>query len=192
MRRIKLLGIAGKAGCGKDTLAKHIVTQNYDEHDDAGPRIYSFARPIKAALNAMFGWTWKDWADREWKETVIPWLGHSPRFCAQTLGTEWGRDLIHSDLWVAIANQKLKSLSEFDSLIIPDLRFVNEAEWIKSVGGVTVYINRPGCDGSVGQSGHVSEAGFDESLIDIRIENNGTLEEFLLKSDLLLKQWAEG
>lgn len=74
-----LVGLAGPAGCGKDTAAKYLS----DKCDFAW---YAFADPLRAALNAMFGWGEEQWEDREWRQTPLKVLGNqTPRRAIQTL-----------------------------------------------------------------------------------------------------------
>jgi len=169
----KLIGITGKAGAGKDTLADYLV-------DAYEAQKYNFALPLKQALNAMFGWTMPQWDDREWKERVIPWLGKSPRQLAQTIGTEWGRELVHPELWVLLAEQRyiahLDSHSNAPPFVIPDVRFDNEAIMIRQNGGIVVEVVRPDVKAV---AAHKSENGVQAALIDIRVVNSGSIGEYL-------------
>lgn len=179
----KLIGICGKAGSGKDTLAEGLA--KIDVYF-----IYHFADPIKNALNAMFGWGPVHWTDREWKEKPIDWLGVSPRVLAQTLGTEWGRDKIDRDLWLKIAQEKWRKASGTAvvntksngqiaamGMIIPDVRFENEAQWIRDAGGIVIEVVRPDLNEEV--AAHSSEAGIPDTLIDLRIINNSTISQMI-------------
>lgn len=177
----RLIGITGLAGSGKDTLADALVY-------DRGAEKYNFALPIKHALNAMFGWTMEQWDDRIWKETKIAWLGKSPRQCAQTLGTEWGRDLVHPDLWMLIAEDRYLKYRQDHSggpFIIPDVRFENEVDMIHRNGGIVVKISRLGVNAV---SAHVSEKGIEE--VDYILANHGTVRQFLELSFGVLDNWS--
>lgn len=170
--KAKLIGITGKAGAGKDSLADAMV-------QEFGAVKHNFALPLKQMLNVLMGWQMKDWDNREFKEAEIDWLNNtSPRKMAQYLGTEWGRNLIDPDLWVKIAMMKYHdhAFRHSEPFVIPDVRFDNEARTIRSLGGVVIRIVRPGV-GAV--SAHVSEAGVNDSLIDATLMNDGTLEQFL-------------
>jgi len=125
-----IIGISGKAGSGKDTLGQYI-SEHY------GYQRESCARPLKEALNVLFGWTMEQWNDREWKEQIIPGYSVSPRYLAQTLGTEWGRNLIDSDLWIKLLTAKIKFPS-----VITDIRFPNEAKFVKENNGLLIRIFR--------------------------------------------------
>lgn len=177
----RLIGITGKAGAGKDTFADALVIHR-------GATKYSFALPIKQALNAMFGWTMGMWDDRVWKEKVIPWLGKSPRQCAQTLGTEWGRDLINPDLWTLIAMERYDLHDKVGAFVIPDVRFDNEVDSIHARGGVVLEACRPDASPI---SAHKSESGVSPDKIDYRLFNELTIRDFVQQGVSILDAWTE-
>lgn len=156
----RIVGITGAAGAGKDTVAEVLVI--------LGARRYGFADPLKLALNAIFGWTIEMWDDREWKETPQEPHGRSPRYLAQTIGTEWGRDLVHPNLWVMVAAELKKN--DARPWVLADVRFPNEAKWIRDAGGVIIEVIRPGHEPIEGN--HVSEVGLERGLIDHTIIND--------------------
>lgn len=164
MRDAPVIGIHGRARSGKDTVAHFILSTR-------GGHVYSFADPIRAMLRPLG----IDMSDPYWlarKEDDIPALGVSPRRLMQTLGTEWGRELINPDLWLILAKQRL--LAYGAGMIIPDVRFENEAEWIRSQGGRIIHVTRPG---NVSVAPHASEGGVQLKDEDFRIINGGTLED---------------
>ncbi len=181
-----IVGITGRAGVGKDTVADWLV----DEH---GFVKRGLADPIKALLNKRFGWRVEDWQNREWKESPAvsgvfsdaefgiigaqdPLL--SPRELAQWLGTEVGRHLAGQDVWV---NELFKHWKEernkllVPRLVIPDVRFNNEATRIKKEGGVVIRIARE----VPGVATHISEHGIDRNLVSKSFYNGGTVQELL-------------
>jgi len=127
-----LVGICGAAGCGKDTLAGLLV-------EEEGYTQYRMADPLKNMLTHI-GIPLSTWEDHKAKEAVLPWLGKSPRYLAQTLGTEWGRDLIDPDLWTSLAQKNYAECPT--NMVISDIRYPNEAKWLKNMGGVLVRITR--------------------------------------------------
>ena len=195
----RLIGICGAAGSGKDTLAEGLAS--IDVYF-----VYHFADPIKAALNAMFGWGPAYWQNREWKEAEIPWLTErygtmdvTPRTLAQTLGTEWGRDMIHPELWLRIAREKYRKMSgqavvntktngeiAAMGMIIPDVRFENEAKWIKAEGGILLKVHRPGVE-PVAQ--HASEQADLTEWVDYTILNDAPPSHMISNARELI--WQE-
>jgi hypothetical protein len=166
----KIIGLTGLAGSGKDTVAKILVR----EHNFAG---VAFADPIRAMLGALLFRVGADgsWmTDRELKERPTPVVGVSYRELAQTLGTEWGR-AINPDFWVNIAGDRIERLIGAGcSIVISDVRFPNEVEWIRARGGEVWHIAREQVD-PVRE--HVSEEHIAELPCDLVIDNSGTLEE---------------
>jgi energy-coupling factor transporter ATP-binding protein EcfA2 len=177
----KLIGITGRAGSGKDTLARHIA-------ELYGHEVYAFATPLKQLLNKRFGWTMEMWDDRQWKESPAvsgvfvhgrqlglqdPLL--SPRQLAQWLGTDVIRDTAGADIWInAMYRKWAKGL--FEALVISDVRFDNEAEAIRDLGGVIFNIVRPT---AASINSHISEKGVQSRFIDVTITNDGSIDEFL-------------
>lgn len=159
-----VIGITGRARSGKDTVADSIVTM-------IGGYRYSFADPIRAMLVPLG----IDMAHPYWqanKEKVIPALNASPRRLMQTLGTEWGRDLIDPNIWLTLANQRLITVGK--GMVIPDVRFENEAEWVRSRGGKIIHVHRPDAETV---EAHTSEAGISPHDDDSLIINDGTLDQ---------------
>lgn len=165
---IQLIGLAGKAGAGKDTAANHL----WSEHDFTA---YAFADPIRAGLQAMLGLSDQELSDRSYKETVLEPFGVSPRRMMQTLGTEWGRQCIHPDLWLLVASLNVDELIARgrNRIVITDIRFDNEADWIRARGGTVLHIRRPGAEPV---AAHASEAGISIKDKDAIINNTGSIQ----------------
>ena len=174
MPQAPLIGIAGRARSGKDTVANFIVAA-------IGGYRYNFADPIRAMLTPLG----VDMSDPYWqarKEEPIPALGVSPRRMMQTLGTEWGRQLINPDLWLIMAHQRL--LQSGPGMVISDVRFDNEAAWIRKHGGRIIHVIRPEAKAI---EAHASEDGIEVLDTDVRLFNSGTLEELQLSVRELLR-----
>jgi hypothetical protein len=174
MPQTPLIGITGRARSGKDTVANFVIAA-------VGGYRYSFADPIRAMLMPLG----IDMSDPYWqarKEDVIPVLGVSPRRMMQTLGTEWGRNLISPDLWVVLAHQCL--LRNGPGMVIPDVRFENEAAWVRKHGGRIIHVVRPNV---APVEAHASEDGIEVLPEDAQLSNSGTLEELQLSVRELLR-----
>lgn len=159
----RLIALTGAARSGKDTAGQFFCsTYSFTQ--------YAFADPIRAGLRAALGLT--DWHFNEGKEIVIPEYGKSPRQLMQLFGTEFGRNLIHPDIWQIRAEAALDSTK---NLVLTDCRFDNEATWVRENGGYVVHITR---NNALRVEAHGSESGVSEELIDFKIKNNGTLDAF--------------
>ena len=67
--------------------------------------------------------------------------------------------------------------------VITDVRFPNEAAYIRQRGGLLVRVTRPGT-GPV--NGHESESALDNEDFDVHILNDGSREDLASAVDLLL------
>jgi hypothetical protein len=166
-----LIGLTGKAGAGKDTVGDFLCWK-------FGFATYAFAHPLKAGCMVMFGLSKEQCFGAE-KEIVDEDIGMSPRRILQLAGTEFGRNMIANDIWIRRATKELKQLQSMDSddfrgLVVTDVRFENEAAWIRDNGGVLWHIERPSVKSVVE---HSSEAGVELTDKDYVIVNSGSLDD---------------
>lgn len=167
MSGLIVVGVTGAAGAGKGTVASML-----------GWHEVSFADPLYDMISTMTGYSVEQLKDRQFKEQVIPWLGKSPRQLLQTLGTDWGRDIVAKDVWRKIGARRIRAahLAGITCVVVPDVRFDDEADLIHDeFGGVIWEVTRPGAQTCVG---HVSESGLSRNRIDRTLVNAGTLDEF--------------
>lgn len=142
---VKIIGISGFIGSGKDTVADYLV--NYH-----GFRRESFANTLKDAVSNVFGWDrtmleGRTKASREWREQVDPWWAErlnmpylTPRWILQYWGTNVCRQNFHDDIWVASLENKLSQ--SLDNIVISDVRFPNEVAAIRRSGGQVICVDR--------------------------------------------------
>ncbi len=163
MSRI-VIGFTGKMGCGKSTAAKILVEHGFTR--------IRFAQPLKSMM-ACLGLS-EDQIEGHLKETpCIELCGKSPRYGMQTIGTEWGRDTIHPDLWINAWKRAVEKAP--GNVVVDDVRFLNEATALMDMDGGLIRIVR-GTTIQPAHSQHASEAMDFEA--DHTIKNNTTLEEF--------------
>lgn len=171
-----MIGITGRAGSGKDSVARYLQAC-------CTSQIYSFADPIKFGLAAMLQLQLSQCYDQKEKEKFVPGHDFTVRKALQTLGTEWGRHL-SPDIWLNEAKKRFCTFvkesapivnSTYKILyIIPDVRFDNEAKWIKSSGGYIIKTLRTDTQ-TIDNAQHASEAGIDSDFVDVYFYNDYSL-----------------
>jgi len=163
----RLIGLYSNApGSGKSTVAEMLDGE-----------IVSFAAPLKRFVTSIIFGLGHDGfsAVRDHKEDKIPEIGVSPRQMMQTLGTEWGRSCVHPNLWEMLAESQAKGLVDSGfSVVFDDVRFPNEAEMVRRLGGELWLVNRPGV---VYEGEHASEGALVDVVPDALINNSGSLEQ---------------
>jgi len=177
----KIIGLTGKAGSGKSTVALWLTTPH--AHHPHGREAH-FAAPIKAAISALglFPWHVIHGASAE-RATRHPTLGFTAREALQRLGTEWGRAL-HPDIWATLGVERaLELLARRDTshVVISDVRFTNEARAIVAAGGEVWRIQRPGAGLTGAAAEHPSETEMDtDAFTDYVarvVHNTGSLDD---------------
>ena len=144
-----LIGLTGLARSGKSTAANYLVKEKKFIR-------VPFAAPLKRMLRSL-GLTDAE-INGDLKEEPCDLLcGRSPRFAMQRLGTEWGRGLIHPDLWIELWRRDAEQLIKSGhSVVVDDCRFENEARALRNLGGKIVHI-RNGDSVNTTVEPHISE-----------------------------------
>lgn len=178
-----LIGLSGKSGSGKSTVGDYLAGAH-------GYQQFAFADALKDAVGVAFGFT-EEQLDGRLKELVDPRWGVSPRWCMQWLGTEVLRAK-WPDIWIHHLRREILDFLSINGqcpVVVTDVRFKDEAEALKAMGGLLVRIEREKnqrCAGgtpapldncATGIAGHVSETDLDEYWWDATIRNNGSLSE---------------
>jgi hypothetical protein len=167
-RPYPIIGIAGQAGSGKDTAGSFLLSF-------LGGYTYGFADPVKRML-AQIG---VDLSDPYWeanKDKKVPLLGVSPRRLMQTLATEWGQGFVRKDIWLIMAQDRF--LRSGRGMIVTDVRFEHEADWVRRSGGRIVHL----IGRKYGVEAHSSEEQLNIDPADFVLNNSGSREN--LQDDL--------
>jgi hypothetical protein len=85
------------------------------------------------------------WLEDKRKDTrPIPGLGVTLRHMLQMLGTEWGRKLIHPQLWVMIVERKIANArKEGRRIVVDDLRYEDEYNMLFFHDAFLIRVERP-------------------------------------------------
>jgi dephospho-CoA kinase len=171
---MRIIGLTGQARSGKDTVAEII------EYNTACSK-FAFADPIKDMLFSGLG------IDIGQSKDTSEFCGVSHRKLMQTLGTDWGRIMISEDIWLEVVRQKtevVRLLSQNKgTVLVTDVRFPNEAAWVRKNGTLIHVIGRGGIQGD-----HSSEDGIPLIEGDVIIENNGTIEDLRKRTSRVLNK----
>ena len=199
-----IVGLLGFIGSGKGTAG--------DILKDMGFTPVSFAKGVKDVAAEMFGWPrhllegdtqqsreWREQPDEFWSKEFGK--DFTPRLALQLMGTEVGRDVFHKDFWVIKLKNYMQS-NPNQSYVITDVRFQNEIQFVHSMNGILVEVQRgvtphwyeiavkanrgdyKAEEFMLKSSGvHESEWRWIGGYMDHRIENAGSLED--LKNKLI-------
>lgn len=168
-----IIGISGKKGSGKDTVAKLIndyVSHKYNFH------IAAYADNLKEICSIIIAEPLAVFYDEYKKENhLIPkqfWINGeptTPRQFLQHIGTELFRDKSGiANIWI----NSLFATYKGGNLIITDVRFSNEVKAIKERGGIVIRVNRNLSNTDL----HKSETELDDFTFDFTIDNNSSLD----------------
>jgi len=193
---VTVIGISGPARAGKDTTAQfmqqEIVGNTNPDMQNLVVALESWAAPIKSMVAMLLDFfhigsimnpaELAPYLDGDKKEEHIEAIGASPRKLMQTLGTDWGRNIISESIWIdsmaaraAMYNDVVDAGYSGAVLIIPDCRFDNEAEFVRSIGGTMLRVETSRELEEVEE--HASEGGISDNLIHTVLHNDGTLED---------------
>jgi GTPase SAR1 family protein len=156
-----LVGLSGKKGSGKTTLANHLIHKHRFIE-------LSWATPLKEHVGkGLFGFTDEQvYGDK--KEVIDPFWNCTPRYVLQLVGTEFFRERFDSDFWVKLGIRQMNKLQDrgFENIIFPDCRFPNEAKAIEVAGGMMIRVVKAG---DVVEDTHASETSLDNFDFDATI-----------------------
>lgn len=160
---MKILNVAGQAQHGKTSVA-NIIKEKL-ENEGKRVLIINYADTLKFYCREYFGWNGKK--DEEGRSIL------------QKVGTDVVRQR-DPDFWVkCVANFLSVFGKDFDLIIIPDCRFVNECEYFKDYYGVmNIRVERLDFDNGLTeqQKNHPSETSLRTYCFDYYLESISGLE----------------
>lgn len=140
-----IIGLSGKIHSGKSTVANTIAAKHQ------GMIVRGFADALKQDVCGM-GF------DRETVYSLKPpWM----RALLQAYGQ--AKRALDEDYWVKRLDSSIKLCKPGTVFIIDDMRFPNEVYWVKTMGGVTIRLER---EGYPIQSDDYSETAIDHAAFD--------------------------
>ena len=174
---MKIIGISGKKGSGKDTFAQ-FLKEELEKQLGKTVKVDSFAANLKQCCAILSGQSSCVFYNQNLKDKKANFLSLTNRELMQKFG-----DLTRSldkDIWIkSLFNKYLDNPPEY--LIVSDVRFKNEAAHINKLGGILIRIESD----RIKEDYHISETELDNyPNFDLEISNNKslTLEELKAKS----------
>lgn len=165
-----IIGISGRIGSGKDTLAQAI------QEIDRSWEVRKFAGKLKQVASLLTGVDTSKFEDQEFKKQwMSPDWGMTYREFLQKLGTDAVRDGLHTNAWVNALMAEYDNHTVSPNWLITDVRFPNEAEAVERRGGLMVRTTR-GIE-LPAEGLHASETALDNYPFRAVIDNNGTIQD---------------
>lgn len=172
-----IIGFTGKMGVGKSTAIEVLRSLS------PGTRLCKFAQPLYDMQELIY--------NRISSVHTRPSTFVKDRKLLQWLGTEWGRGTISESIWIDLWTDtalKAGALRADKLVVCDDVRFNNEAEALKALGGTVVQLLGPSRDVDAGIAGHASESGILPTLVTHQVHNDGTQAEFQEKIRTLFEK----
>ena len=181
---MKVLGLCGYPRAGKDEAAKALTSRGWVRlsfADKVREGILA-VDPIIAHQSELRGDTravrLKDFVENHgWDQAKrLPEV----RRLLQVYGTEAGREIHGKTCWIDIVSRQIADLitshHRLNGIVITDVRFPDEADFIAGLGGMCCFIDRSGLERPNSHSSEDYEFGFD-----YLITNNGTIDDLHAK-----------
>ena len=189
-----IIGLIGFKGCGKNTVGEYL-NRKY------GYKQESFASSIKDIISPLFGWDrvklegiTED--DRIFRETEdIFWskrLGTkcTPRWVMQTFGTDIIRQHFNEKIWIYSLERRIRDYN--NNIVITDVRFPDEIDFLKNKGAILIYIERDEPPSwfynieKVPKDLHISEWAWVKYKPELCINNKGSREDLYFEIDKIM------
>ncbi|MFF4054647.1 hypothetical protein ACFYZ0_02525 [Streptomyces sp. NPDC001708] len=176
-----IVGLSGYSRSGKNSAAEALVQYGWRQAafadklrefllavDPVIPGPYGTGNLRLSILIREAGW---EYAKDHYPEV---------RALLQRTGTEAGRKLLGPNVWV---DALFEEHADASGLVVPDVRFPNEAKAIADRGGVLIRVVRPGVGPAKDKAGrvHESEEALDYWKFDHMLVNDGSVRDLHLK-----------
>lgn len=182
--KMKVFGITGFARSGKDTAAAYMVKEH-------GYTRLAFADTIRDVLYALNPIVDKDYIGKLRVQDIVNKAGWDVakvefpevRELLQRLGVEAGREILGKTIWTDTVFKKASALG--CNVVISDVRFPDEVEAVRSLGGKVIRINRPGV---APVNDHITDRRLPDILIDFEVSNDGSIQDLNEKIKQIITQ----
>lgn len=183
-----IIGLGGYAFSGKDAVADILESQH-------GWKRTFMSKPLMQALLALDPLIPEGRGHIRYTE-LVQRVGYDQskknpevRQLLQRLGTEVGRHLLGENVWVDVVCREATQLADdCSSVAITGIRYGNELARIREMGGVLVWVARPGYEPV---NAHSSELSLGPDDFDVVLHNDSDLAGLARRVDLMLQSFDE-
>lgn len=200
---MNVYGISGLKNHGKDTLARFIQREREKLGTLPSFHVTHFAYELKRLCQVVFGLTEAQVYDQDLKEVPLPEpiemdkyltrmgeetglhirhackFAKSPREVMQYFGTEYVRKT-QDNYWLDCVLKVVAEKGDF--VLVPDTRYQNEVDALRSIGGKVIKVKRLGLpEGVDGHSSETEMAKIEPDLLLVTVTDNFSLQEEVAK-----------
>lgn len=182
---MKIIGLGHQMQVGKTTIANIL--------EAVLPRVkhISFANGVKLKVCQNYGLSANYVFDDKNKPLRVPGQDVTLRELLQTIGQ--GEREEDPDYWIkfAFGGENNKSVEEYldflkwlgvSHIVVSDVRYPNEGDFIKSLGGVVIKIDRPGIAHDDQHSSEISMVDYDWNFVAVNYEGRpGACADSIIK-----------
>jgi hypothetical protein len=154
-----LIGLGGRLRSGKDAAADHLVAEHGFVKLGMSDALHEAMLAIDPVINIWDDGTFERYAEAVAEHGYVAVKRDYPeaRRLLQNLGTEVGRNMIGENVWSNITARKIDDhRGAGHRVVVTGLRFPNEIQMVRELGGQTIWVERPGLE-SGSSSTHASE-----------------------------------
>lgn len=183
--------ISGKANSGKNTLTKMILQALMDDNGDLNATTIAFADPIKEIVLKMYPHLNKDWlyGSSNLRSSIIKgeFKGGVPLTVRQVLLDigKLGRSY-NKNMWVNAFKERYDKIKDKSIVFVPDVRFVNEMNYLKSEHFFTIRLLRSESL-DINDESEKEQDSIPSNTFNAIVSNDGNLHDLRKKVNLLVK-----
>ena len=158
-----IIGLAGYAQTGKDTAAKALFSMSFTR--------FAFADILKDEVNDMLyavgiaDDTHNEEQKKFWRDFLVFW-GRKRR-------------QIQADYWITQLEKEIRlNNHRCKDVVITDVRYLNEVNWILESGGQIIRLHRPGFN-AANEEERLSFMVIDQAILHsvTNVDNDGSIED---------------
>lgn len=172
IKRGLLIGLTAQKRNGKDLMGDYLINKyNFVR--------LTFADKVKKIAQITYDFT-DDQMDEN-KDKIDPYWNITPRDAFKEIGTFYRNK--DPEFWIKVVKKQYEEITD-KCVVITDVRYLNEAEFIRNHGGIIVRIVRPSIISSCEHSSEQELLSINE---DIKIINDSTINDYYDKIDGIYK-----